>query len=155
MLAESFRWCGSIRYTLCGLWLLLKRKYETMHLQIWNEEEKQTISGSFLTVFVNLTQHFGYQMRAVPFAFLDDGKMDLVALKSASRAKLFGLFHLLPSGRHYTDPCIFKTQPSRIHIDFDNKEKRRDLCVDGEIISYLGSLSCECIKNKVPIFVPC
>lgn len=51
------------------------------------ELDDEVVEGKLLTSFVNQTQHFGKGMRACPLAQLDDGVMDAVLLKTATRGQ--------------------------------------------------------------------
>lgn len=111
--AERFRWLGPGRYDIMAVWGVLKAKGWACEITFDDEKgNMQTVKEELLTAFVNSTQYFGKGLRATPAARLDDGKMDLVFMKSAGagRGKLLAVFNQLPTGAHQTNKDLIIKQ---------------------------------------------
>ncbi|MBM4094870.1 MAG: hypothetical protein FJ276_36485 [Planctomycetes bacterium] len=69
-------------------------------------------------------------MRLAPRARTDDGKIDVVILRSASRWQMFRLFARIYDGSHVDMPCVEYYQVRCLSILTD---QRQPLDLDGEV----------------------
>jgi len=116
VLAEPLRWMGPGRFDVAGVWGILKRRPmapcritltgpdgSTRHLTNIESE-----GGSpWLSLAVNLGQHWSDTMRTSPFSQLDDGVAELSILKCGrNRRQLLKAFNLLATGAHVSVPNV-------------------------------------------------
>jgi diacylglycerol kinase (ATP) len=87
-------------------------------------------------------------MQLAPRAKVDDGKMDVVILRNASRGQLLRLFARVFSGTHVDMPCVEYHQVRSMSIFSDD---RTPLDLDGEIRGS-APVSIEVIPGAVSIF---
>ena len=87
-------------------------------------------------------------MKIAPKAKVNDGLIDVVAVKKTSRLKLFKLFPTIFSGNHVNDSVVNYHQVKSISIKPDINSR---LIVDGEII---GETPCqmEILPEKIEVF---
>ncbi len=94
--AEKLRLLGPSRYTLAALWQIAKPRRRRAELII----DGQSLSDDFLLVAACNTRFTGKGMELAPKARADDGKMDLVFVRSASRGTLLQVFRRVFDGSH-------------------------------------------------------
>jgi len=124
--AEKCRWLGESRYTVTTLLHVLKLTRRPAKL-IFNGEVDE---DEFIFVVGCNTQYTGKGMRLAPRAKLDDGLIDLVVVRDASRLKLLKLFPKLFDGSHISDPIVEYHQVKRFSIiPFEDSI----LNIDGEL----------------------
>jgi diacylglycerol kinase (ATP) len=87
-------------------------------------------------------------MRLAPRAKVDDGKIDVVILRSASRWQMFRLFAKVFDGSHVNMPCVEYHQVRSMRIVSDD---RTPLDLDGEIKS-AESVSVTVLPGAMRIF---
>jgi diacylglycerol kinase (ATP) len=85
---------------------------------------------AMLVAFANSTS-YGHGMRMAPRAQLDDGKLDVVFVRHASKLRLLRLFPTVFAGRHLKYPEIVYSQCSGLKIE---SERPLDIYADGEFI---------------------
>jgi len=128
ILAEKIRFFGSSRYTLASLFYILKQSIRDINIAIDNKIFKKK---QYIFILVTNTIHTGKGMRAAPRALLDDGKLDVVFLRSnISKLKLLMLFPKLFSGKHIESPYVKYINVKNIELAPDITEV---LNVDGEV----------------------
>lgn len=110
--AERHRWLGDSRYTAATLIHVVKPLRRPAKLIIDGEEDED----QFLFAMGCNTQHTGRGMRLAPRARLDDGLIDLVVVRDASRMKLLKLFPKIFDGSHVSDPIVEYHQVRRYSI---------------------------------------
>ena len=69
-------------------------------------------------------------MRLAPRAQVDDGKIDVVIVRSASRRQMLRLFMKVFDGSHVNMPCVEYHQVRSLSILSDDREP---LDLDGEV----------------------
>jgi len=143
ILAEKMRWLGSQRYNIASLIEIMKFKKRKCKLII----NEKNISDDYSFVLCCNTIHTGKGMKIAPKAKLDDGLMDVVAVKKTNRLKLLKLFPKIFSGNHVNDPVVKYHQVKAISI---NPDINSDLIIDGEV---LGKTPCtmEVLGKKIDV----
>jgi len=124
--AEKIRWLGDNRYTFATPLHVLKRIRRLATIIIEGVEDKD----EFLFAIGCNTQYTGKGMRIAPHARLDDGLIDLVIVRDASRLKLLKVFPKIFDGSHVSDPIVEYHQVKRYSII---PEEENILNIDGEL----------------------
>lgn len=75
------------------------------------------VEDTFLGVAVCNAVHAVGAWRVAPLARLDDGWLDVVALRDVGRAKLAGVLHRMDQGEHLADEEVFHVQARRIRLE--------------------------------------
>ena len=145
IMAERIRWLGGQRYNIAAIIEVLKYKQGLAKVII----EGNTIVGDFGFVLGCNTIHTGKGMKMAPLAQLDDGMIDLIIARKASRIKLLRLFPKLFSGKHIADPVVDYRQVREFSVI---PQEDCVLNIDGEI---LGStpIHVKMIQNAVRVLV--
>jgi YegS/Rv2252/BmrU family lipid kinase len=123
--AEKLRRLGNSRYSLSAIISILNLNKRPILLHLDND-----VVDDKVILFVALnTVHTGKGMKMAPHAKLNDGFIDLLLLKDASRLRILKIFIQLFSGKHITDPLIeyrhaktfsIQTKGDRLNIDGEN-----------------------------------
>ena len=123
--ADKLRWIGNSRYSLSAIISILNLNKKPILLHLDND-----VVDDKVILFVALnTVHTGKGMKMAPHAKLNDGLIDLLLLKDASRLRILKIFIQLFSGKHITDPLIeyrhaktfsIQTKGDRLNIDGEN-----------------------------------
>ena len=126
ILAEKLRWLGNIRYSIASILSILKIKLQKANIII----ENQVFDGktAFFIALNNI--HTGKGMKMAPKAKLNDGLIDIILLKKASRLRILKIFLQLFSGKHIYDPLVQYMQVKSFSINSENDF----LNIDGENI---------------------
>ncbi len=124
--AERLRVLGPSRYAVAALWQILFPKRRSAKLVL----DDQSFEDDFMLVVACNTIFSGSAMRLAPRAKVDDGKIDVVILRSASRWQMFRLFTKVFDGSHVDMPCVEYYQVRALSILCDDREP---LDIDGEI----------------------
>lgn len=124
--AERLRALGPSRYAFAALWQVLfpKRCHAKLVLDDRSIEDDFTLFVACNTIFT------GSGMRLAPHAKADDGKMDVVLVRNASRWQMFRLFTKIFNGSHVDMPWVETYQVRSSSILSDGREP---LDLDGEI----------------------
>ena len=126
ILAEKLRWLGNIRYSIASILSILKIKLQKVNIII----ENQVFDGK-VAFFIALNNiHTGKGMKMAPKAKLNDGLIDIILLKKASRLRILKIFLQLFSGKHIYDPLVQYMQVKSFSINSENDF----LNIDGENI---------------------
>ena len=117
---------GPPRYALGALWhILFARKCRAGVVL-----DDRYLEDDFQLVAVCNTIFSGSGMRLAPRAKVDDGKMDVVIVRRASRRQMLHLFRRVFDGSHVHMPFVEYYQVRSMKILTDD---RRPLDIDGEI----------------------
>jgi YegS/Rv2252/BmrU family lipid kinase len=143
--AERLRMLGSPRYAIAALWHILFAERRRARLAL----DDQIFEDEFLLVAACNTVFSGSGMRLAPRAKTDDGKIDVVILRSASRWQMLRLFAKVFDGSHVDLPCVEYYQVRSLSILTD---KRWVLDLDGEIKS-AETVSIRTIPGAIRMFV--
>ena len=129
--AENYRWLGTSRYTILSLFEILSKNTSFAKITYYNENNKKCyIKDKFMFAAICNTIHTGKGMKIAPHAKLNDGLMDLVLIKDASRFKLLLLMSKLFNGTHIENDIVEYIQIKKIELKPKNITK---LNIDGEI----------------------
>ena len=143
--AERLRMLGPPRYALAALWQILFAKRRRARILL----DDQILEDDFLLVAACNTASSGSGMRLAPRAKVDDGKLDVVVLRSATRRQMLRLFTKVFDGSHVDMPCIEYYQVRSLSILTDD---RRPLDLDGEIKG-APPLTIQTLPGAVRMFV--
>ena len=124
--AERLRRLGPARYALAALWHILWSRHRRAKLTI----DGRVIEDEFAFIVGCNTQFTGRGMKLAPDAAIDDGLIDLVITRHASRSQFVTLFKNVFDGSHVSLPCV------RIHRarTFEIESATPDpLNMDGEL----------------------
>ncbi len=143
--AQRLRMLGPWRYALAALWQILSPRRRRAKLVL----DGQIFEDDFLLVAACNTIFSGSGMRLAPRAKVDDGKIDVVILRSASRWQMFRLFTKVFDGSHVDMSCVEYHQVRSLSILADDSEP---LDLDGEIKG-TTPVSIQTIPGAVRIFV--
>lgn len=100
--AERLRAAGSLRYSLAALVHLLAPRERPARIVL----DGQVIEDAFQFVIACNTRWTGSDMHLAPRSAPDDGRMDVVLVRHASRAALLRLFLRVRTGRHLDLPDV-------------------------------------------------
>ncbi|MBC8016087.1 MAG: YegS/Rv2252/BmrU family lipid kinase, partial [Sporomusaceae bacterium] len=132
---------GKVAYYFKGLGELPNFKALTMRITA----DDQIIEGDvFLFLIMNSGTVGGFP-RLVPFAQIDDGKLDLLIINKCNLSELMSLFFSFLKGIHYTSKHVTYLQAKKIDIECA-EELQSDL--DGELGPKLP-LHVEVVPGKV------
>jgi diacylglycerol kinase (ATP) len=94
--AERLRWLGSRRYAAAALWQVLGAAPRQARITL----DGATDEDGFLLVLACNTTYVGSGMLAAPRAEIDDGLMDVVLVRRASRRRMLTLLRRVYDGSH-------------------------------------------------------
>ncbi|NLF68955.1 MAG: diacylglycerol kinase family lipid kinase [Candidatus Anammoximicrobium sp.] len=123
--AERLRIIGRLRYSVAALWHILRARRRRAELTL----DDRTCEDDFLLVAACNTRCTGSKMLLAPRAALDDGKIDVVVIRHATRRQMFQMFRRVFDGSHVDLPCVEYHQVRRLSIRADGLEP---LDLDGE-----------------------
>ncbi len=111
--AERLRWIGRRRYDIAALLeiILLRRFHGCLRF------EGRTVHGPFNAVLGCNTKFTGTGMKIAPQAVLDDGLVDLMWIRGASRFGLLGLFRRVFSGNHLQSARLERTRVAEFTLE--------------------------------------
>jgi YegS/Rv2252/BmrU family lipid kinase len=124
--AERLRMFGPPRYALAALWQIVIAKPRRARLVL----DDRIIEDDFQLVAACNTTFSGSGMRLAPRAKVDDGKIDVVILRRASRWRMLRLFARVFDGSHVDMPGVEYYQVHSLSIFADDGWP---LDLDGEI----------------------
>ena len=124
--AEKVRWLGNNRYTITTLFHVLNLHLRSAKIVIEGKEDED----EFIFIVGCNTQYTGKGMRLAPHAVLDDGLIDLIVVREASRLKLLKLFPKVFDGSHVSDPIVEYHQVKKYSLF---PRENDILNVDGEL----------------------
>jgi YegS/Rv2252/BmrU family lipid kinase len=127
-LAERLRPLGAPRYACAAFWQIAAAvpRHATLVL------DNQTIEDDFLLVVACNTVYSGSGMRLAPCARTDDGLIDVVIVRRASRWRMLQLLARVFRGSHVEMPEVECHQVRALRIATDTCQT---LDIDGEIAS--------------------
>ena len=123
--AEKLRWLGNSRYSLSAIISILNLKKRPILLRLDND----VIDCNAILFIALNTIHTGKGMKMAPHAKLNDGLMDLLLLRDASRLRILKIFLQSFSGKHIIDPLVeyrnaktfsIQTEGDLLNIDGEN-----------------------------------
>ena len=124
--AEYIRWLGHNRYTVSAAFEVLCKKRRQAKLIL----DDQVYTDDFLFIIACNTKHTGKGMMMAPKSELNDGLIDVIVVRDASRLELFNILPKVFDGTHINHPRLEYFQVKKFGIESDNKDP---LNIDGEI----------------------
>ncbi len=125
--AEGVRWMGENRYTYSALMEIMSHKLRHAKLsfndKIYDEE--------FIFILGSMTKFTGSAMKMAPKAKLDDGLIDILIVRDATRKQMLNLFPKIFSGDHINSDILEYRQVDSYSIIPDEHDP---LNLDGETI---------------------
>ena len=129
--AERFRCLGTSRYTILSIFEIIFKKTNSANIVYYDKDNKKhELNDNFMFAVLCNTIHTGKGMKIAPKAKLNDGLIDLVLIKDASRLKLLRLMSKLFSGKHIYDDIVEYVQLSKFEL---KTHVTSQLNIDGEI----------------------
>ena len=143
--AERIRRLGPSRYTLAALWQIVRARTRRAKLTL----DGRMVVDDFLFIIGCNTRFTGRGMKLAPDAAMNDGLMDLVVVRPASRRQIARLFKAVFDGSHVRLPCVEIHRVRRFSIESTTTDP---LNMDGEL---KGStpLQVEMIPSALRIFL--
>ncbi len=136
--ANGLRWWGSAQYNVAAyLTLVRNRSYRCTVTLVDKHDKRTTVSDSYVMVQAQNTVHMGEKLPFCPGARLDDGLVDLVLIRRASRRALMKLMARARSGTHIEDDITSYFQCRSFTIDPHPEERfagTGTMNVDGELV---------------------
>ena len=120
-------------YWLAALWAILSDRPRPMKILARDAggEWQMFVDGPLLMAAVANTHRYGDGIRIAPRAQLDDAKLDLCAIRAASRWRMLRLFPRVLAGRHLGLPEVEYLQAEQLRIE---TTEPMDIYADGEFI---------------------
>ena len=143
ILAEKLRWLGGIRYSIASLLGVLRMKKKRLEFVL----DDTSFNGEGLFFLALNTIHTGKGMQMAPYAILNDGLIDIVLVKSASKLRVIKIFTQLFSGKHINDPHVEYKQIRHFTLNTEGDP----LNIDGENIGKTP-IQAELIHKGIKIF---
>ena len=142
--AERLRFLGPSRYSLAALWhiALARRRRAKVVL------DGRTVDDAFLFVIGCNTQFTGKGMKLAPRAKINDGRIDVVLVRRASRWQMLKLFSKVFDGSHLDLDFVECHQVQSFAIESQGREP---LDLDGEMQGH-APLAVEMISGALRVF---
>lgn len=144
--AENLRPLGPMRYSAAALWELLTPKQRQARIFL----DDEPLEGEFLFVIGCNTQRTGTGMLLAPGAKIDDGKIDVVVLRPASRRNLFAALRRVLRGHPLELPEMLSRQVSTFTVEAAGGEP---LNLDGEAKG-TAPMVVEMMPGALQVFCP-
>lgn len=145
LLAEKMRWLGGQRYNVASILEIFRKPTWQVKMII----DDEVIEGKYCFVLACNTKHSGNGMKVAPHAKLNDGKTDLLIVKSPSRFELIKLFGKIFSGEHIHEKAIEYRQVSSFELI---SKAESILNVDGQNMG-MTPFKLEILKDKLEVFI--
>ena len=124
--AERLRWLGAPRYAAAALWHVLSVRPKPAKIVL----DHKVHEDEFLLVLACNTKYVGSRMLAAPRAAIDDGLVDVVIVRRASRWRMLRLLQRVHDGSHVEMPEVEYHQVRSLRIETASPEP---LNLDGEL----------------------
>jgi sphingosine kinase len=125
--AERLRWIGRRRYDIAALLEIIRLRRFHGRLQF----DERTVHGPFNAVLGCNTMYTGVGMKIAPQAVLDDGLVDLMWVRRASRLGLVGLFRRVFSGKHLHSKVLERARVTEFTLELQGYPY---VNIDGELL---------------------
>jgi len=125
--AERLRWLGAWRCRLASVVEIRRQRYLPVRVVV----DGQVLCGQLPFVLSSNTQHTARGLKIAPAARFDDGLVDFLVVKPASRYALLRLLRSIGSGNHVSSPLV---QQYRCREFLIESGEAALLNVDGELI---------------------
>lgn len=125
--ADGVRWMGENRYTYAALMEIMSHKLRHAKLSF----EDKDYDEKFTFILGSMTKFTGSAMKMAPKAKLDDGLIDILIVRDATRKQMLNLFPKIFTGDHINADILEYRQVDSYSIIPD---KHDPLNLDGETI---------------------
>lgn len=125
--ADGVRWMGENRYTYAALMEIMSHKLRHAKLSF----EDKNYDEKFTFILGSMTKFTGSAMKMAPKAKLDDGLIDILIVRDATRKQMLNLFPKIFTGDHINADILEYRQVDSYSIIPD---KHDPLNLDGETI---------------------
>lgn len=125
---------GKVAYAYATLATALDFEAPTVWLNIDNQGPKRRVIAN---ISIANGRYFGGGMKIAPHAKLNDGKLDIIAIRELSTTALLGNVPRLYRGTHLDLPYVASTQGQTIEVEPVDKQSVILLEVDGELAGKL------------------
>lgn len=142
--AERWRLFGALRYRLAAIWEVATAR--PMPLTI--ECDGERLDDRFLLALATNTRYAGRKMFVAPQARTDDGVLDLLLARKASRLQMLELFQRIDDGSHAGLPFVEWRTASRLSIAAG---QAGPVTLDGDV-RIARSISIEMLPAAVQVF---
>lgn len=143
-LAEKMRFLGPMRYAVATMRFLVNPRPRLARLVL----DDDVIDDEFLLIVGCITKYTGNGMLLAPQASIDDGMIDVVVVRQASRRELLQLFRKVFDGSHVDLPFVQCHQVRRFALEHDDQ---RPLNLDGESVGQ-APFAVEMVQGALRIF---
>ena len=143
--AEKLRWLGPPRYAVAALWHILRARRRPAKLILDGEVH----DDEFLFILACNTKFTGANMKLAPRAEMDDGRVDVVVVRRASRLQMLQVFTRVYDGSHLALPCVEYHQVGRLVLESAGREP---LNLDGEMKGSVP-VAAEVLPGALRVFV--
>jgi len=123
--AEGLRMLGPLRYSVAALRHIVSARRRRARLIL----DGKSTEDEFLFIVACNAKYIGRGMKMAAKAEVDDGKIDVVAVRHATRLQLLNLFTKVFDGSHISSPCVEYHQVSSFAIETHSPQP---LDLDGE-----------------------
>lgn len=135
-----------------AVWQCLTRKYGSKFRV--TTEDGQFFDGEHLLALFANARYYGGGYKSAPYAFVNDGMMEIVVVDKVSRAKFISLLPKYQAGTYLEEieklPFIHYVRCKKATFE---SEKAIGVCADGEI-SPAAKLDIEVIPNAINVVCP-
>lgn len=142
--AERWRILGRQRYAMAALWQILRARRRRATLMLDGVES----SGDFLFIIACNPKYTGAGMQLAPRAELNDGLMDVVVVRNASRWQMLSLFSKVFDGSHVHLDCVEYHQVKSFEI---RTEAEHLMNLDGEMKGS-SPIAAEVLPSALSVF---
>lgn len=142
--AERLRILGPSRYAAAALWHVFKPQPRRARLVL----DGRAVDDEFLFVIGCNTKFTGKGMQLAPRAEIDDGKIDVVVLRRASRRQMLSLFSRVFDGSHLSLDYVEYYQVASFAVESAGRET---LDLDGEMKAQ-APLAVEMLPGALEVF---
>lgn len=142
--AERWRILGRQRYAVAALWQIVRARRRQATLIL----DGQSHSDDFLFIIACNPKYTGAGMQLAPRAELNDGLMDVVVVRNASRWQMLNLFSKVFDGSHIQLECVEYHQVRSFEIRTEGKDLMN---LDGEMKG-LSPIAAEVLPSALSVF---
>lgn len=142
--AERWRILGRQRYAVAALWQIVRARRRRATLML----DGEAFSGDFLFIIACNPKYTGAGMQLAPRAELNDGLMDVVVVRNASRWQMLNLFSKVFDGSHVGLSCVEYYQVKSIEIRTEGQDLMN---LDGEMKGF-SPIAAEVLPSALSVF---
>jgi diacylglycerol kinase (ATP) len=142
--SERLRAFGPWRYNVASLWHILRAKRRRARLVL----DGRSLEDDFHFVLACNAKYTGLGMKLAPHAELNDGKVDVIVVRRATRRQMFKLFAKVFDGSHLALDYVEYHQVRSFAINTDDPT---DLDLDGEMKGQTP-MSAEVLPSALRVF---